>query len=123
MVEVLVALALMGVALTCFLSSLTTVSRSTIIADEHSTADSLAASQMEYTLTQSYDGTHNPPQYALLSGIPAGWSVNVTAERLDPENDGINDDDGIQKISVTVNFGGKQTVLLTSRKVTIAYAP
>ena len=95
MVEVLVALALIGVAGVCFLSSLTTVSKSTITADERSTGDSLAVSQMEYTLSQSYDDTNNPPQYALLPDIPDGWSVNVTAERLDPENDGINDDDGI----------------------------
>ena len=123
MVEVLVALALMGVAGVCFLSSLTTVSKSTIVADDHSTADSLAVSQMEYTLSQSYDDAANPPQYALLSDIPDGWSINFTAERLDPENDGINDDDGIQEISVIVNFGSKQIVAITSRKVNIAYVP
>ena len=123
MVEILVALALMGIAGVCFLSSLTTVSKSTIITDEHSTADSLAVSQMEYILSQSYDDTNNPPQYALLPDIPDGWSVNVTAERLDPENNGVGDDDGIQEISVTVNFGSKQVIPLTSRKVNIAYVP
>ena len=123
MVEVLVALALIGVAGVCFLSSLTTVSKSTIIADERSTADSLAVSQMEYTLSQSYDKTNNPGQYALLSDIPEGWSINLTAERLDPENDGKGDDDGIQEISVIVNFGSEQIVALTSRKVNIAYVP
>jgi len=123
MVEVLVALALIGVAGVGFLSSLTTVSKSTIIADEHSTADSLAVSQMEYILSQSYDDTNNPPQYALLPGIPDGWSVNITAERLDPEDDSTNDDDGIQEIRAIVNFGSKQAFTLTSRKVNIAYVP
>ena len=123
MVEVLVALALIGIAGVCFLTSLTTVSKSTIIADKHSTADSLAISQMEYTLSQSYDDTNNPPQYSLLSDIIDGWSINVTAERLDPESDSTNDDDGIQEIQVTVNFGSEQMVSLTSRKVNIAYTP
>ncbi|MFC1961871.1 hypothetical protein ACFLWN_02355 [Chloroflexota bacterium] len=123
MVEILVALSLMGIAGVCFLSTLTTVSKSTITTDEHSTADSLAVSQMEYTLSQSYDDTNNPPQYTLLQDIPDGWAINLTAERLDPENDSINDDDGIQEISVTVNYGSKQVVPLTSRKVNIAYVP
>ena len=123
MVEVLVALALIGIAGVCFLSSLTVVSKSTIAADERSTADSLAVSQMEYILSQSYDDTASPPQYALLSDVPMGWSVNVIAERPDPENDGTDDDDGIQEISLIVNYGSEQIVALTSRKVNIAYVP
>ena len=123
MVEVLVALALIGVAGVSFLAALTTVSKSTMTADKHSTAESLAVSQMEYILSQSYDDTNNPPQYALLPDIYDGWSVNVIAERLDPENDGTNDDDGIQEIGVTVNFGSKQIAELTSRKVKIDYVP
>ena len=122
MVEILVALALIGIAGVCFLTALTTVSKSTIIADKHSTADSLAVSQMEYILSQSYDDTNNPPQYALLPDIPGSWSANVTAERLDPESDGL-DDDGIQEISVIVDYSGKQITAITSRKVNITYAP
>ena len=123
MVEVLVALALIGVTVVCFLAALTTVSKSTIITDEHSTADSLAVSQMEYILGQGYDDTASPPQYVLLSDIPDGWSVNAIAERLDPENDGIDDDDGIQEIRVMVSRGDKQIVALTTRKVNTAYVP
>ena len=123
MVEVLVALVLIGVTGVSFLSALTTVSKSTIITDLHSTADSLAVSQMEYILSQSYDDTTVPLQYAPISNIPAGWSVNVAAARLDPESDGTDDDDGIQEISVTAKFGGKEIVALTSRKVNVAYVP
>ena len=123
MVEILVALALMGLAGVCFLSSLTTVSKSTITTDERSTGDSLAISQIEFILSQSYDDTNNPPQYALIPDIPDGCSINVTSERLDPENDGLNDDDGIQEISVKVYCGSEQIIELTSRKVNIAYAP
>ncbi|MFC1902134.1 prepilin-type N-terminal cleavage/methylation domain-containing protein [Chloroflexota bacterium] len=122
-VEVLVALALLGIAGVCFLASLTTVSKSTITTDEHSTGDSMAISQMEYIFSQSYDDTNNPPQYALLTEIPERLSINVISERLDPENDGVNDDDGIQEISVIVNIGSEQLVSLTSRKVIFAYEP
>ena len=123
MVEVLVALALTGLAGTCFLSSLTTVSSSTIIADERSTAESLGASQMEYILSQNYDDTNDPPEYALLTDIPYGWSVKCAAERLDPENDGVDDDDGIQEIRAVVNFKGNQIFTIISRKVNLEYVP
>ena len=123
MVEVLVALALIGLAGVCFLSSLNTVSESTITADVQGTADSLAASQMEYVLSQDYDDTANPPQYAFLSDIPENWSVSVKAERLDPENDSTDDDDGIQEIFVAVDYGIERVVTLTSRKVNMNYVP
>ena len=47
----------------------------------------------------------------------------MTAERLDPENNGVNDDDGIQEIRVIVNLGSEQIAALTSRKVNISYVP
>jgi prepilin-type N-terminal cleavage/methylation domain-containing protein len=123
MVEVLVALALIGLAGVCFLSSLNTVCESTITADVQGTADSLAASQMEYVLSQDYDDTANPPQYDFLSDIPENWSVSVKAERLDPENDSTDDDDGIQEIFVAVDYGIERVVTLTSRKVNMNYVP
>ncbi|MFC1870108.1 hypothetical protein ACFLYE_02420 [Chloroflexota bacterium] len=123
MVEVLVALTLIGAFGVCLLVALTTMSKSTITTDEHSIADSLAVSQIEYIFGQTYDDTSNPPQYSSLPDIPDGFSLTVTAERLDPENDGINDDDGIQEIRVTINIGSKEIVSLTSTKVNMAYVP
>ena len=123
MVDVLIALVLIGITGVCFLAALTTVSKSTMTTDEHGTADSLAVSQMEYILSQTYDDTGNPPQYALLTDIPEPWSVNIVTARLDPENNGTGDDDGIQEIRVTVDFGSEQIVELTSRKVNFAYVP
>lgn len=120
MVEVLIALVLIGLTGVYFLTALTTMSRSASVIDQHSTADSLAISQMEYVLSQSYDTTNDPPQYILLNGLPSGWSVNLTAQRINPQS-GL--DTGTQQIGVTVSFGGKQVVALTSRKVNIAYVP
>lgn len=81
MIEIVVALAIIGVAGVSFLTALTRVSKSTIIVDEHSIAQSLATSQMEYTISQSYDDTGNPPQYTALNDAPDGWSVTAYQPR------------------------------------------
>jgi len=123
MIEIVVALAIIGLAGVSFLAALTTVSKSTVTVEEVSVAQSLAVSQMEYTISQSYDDTGNPPQYTALNDVPDGWSVSVSATRLDPENDGTGDDDGIQKVTVLVNLHSQQAVELTSRKVNFDYVP
>jgi len=123
MIEIVVALAIIGIAGVCFLTALTTVSKSTVTVDECSIAQSLAVSQLEYAISQSYDDTGNPPQYTALNDAPDGWSVSVSATRLDPENDGTGDDDGIQEVTVLVNLHSQQVVELTSRKVSLNYVP
>ncbi len=104
LIEVIIAVALLGVIAIAFLSALGTASLAIFIADERATAESLARSQMEYVKNQSYDDTNNPPQYSLLSGIPGGYTVNVTAESLN------NPDDGIQKITIVVSHLGKEII-------------
>jgi len=47
-VEVVIALAILGVIAAGFLMALATASKAIIIADERTTAESLARSQMEY---------------------------------------------------------------------------
>ena len=103
LIEVLIAIAILGVVAVAFLTALTTASGSLIIADEHTTAESLARSQQEYVKSQDYDASNNPPQYSIdPSIIPDGYSVELDAIRLDPEGDGTGDDDGIQEITVKV---------------------
>jgi len=46
LIEVLVALAILGIAAAAFLSGLATVSRALIIADERTTAESLAKTEI-----------------------------------------------------------------------------
>jgi len=86
LIEVLVALAVLGVIGAAFLGSLATSSNVIFVVDEKATAESLARSQMEYTKKQDYDATNNPPQYEIDPDldIPAGYEINMTAERLDP---------------------------------------
>ncbi len=117
LIETMVALAIMGLVAVGFLSGLATSSRAVIIAKEQTTAQSLAKSQMEYIKEQPYDGVNNPPVYNYISDIPATYVVHYTATRLDPEGDGNADDDGIQKIVVTVERNGKTLVRLEDYKV------
>ncbi len=117
LIEVIVSLALLGVIGVALLSALSTASLSIFTADERATAESLARSQMEYVKSQDYDGTNDPPQYTLLSDIPNSYGIGVTAERMDPEGDGLGDDDGIQKITVTVSHLGEEVMELEGYKV------
>ncbi len=119
-IEVVIALAVLGIIAVGFLGGLATASKGLLIADERETANNLAEAQMEYVKNQEYDSTNNPPQYELLDDIdiPDGYSISVPmAERLDPEGDGLDDDDGIQKIAITVRHNGKEVLTLEDYKV------
>ena len=111
LIEVIIAMALLGIIAIAFLGGLATASKAIIIADERATAESLARSQMEYVKNQDYDGVNNPPQYTLLSDTPADYTIVIDAVRLDPNGDGTDNDDGIQKITVTVDHLEKPEVI------------
>ena len=120
LVEVLVALALLGIIGAAFLSGLATASKSILIADERTTAESLARSQMEYVKKQDYsttnvdwnytvtdlerisldppdwwDDTGSPGNPPLLSPNYAGYSVEASADEDDV-------DVGLQVISIVI---------------------
>ena len=116
MLEVLLSLALIGIVVAGILSALSTSSRATITNDVQTTAQNLAEGQIEYVRNQAYNG-NDPPVYQILADVPAGYTVNCTATRLDPEGDGSDDDDGLQKITVTVDFGGATATTLEAYRV------
>jgi len=128
LLEVVMAIALIGIIAAAFLGGLATASKSISIADERATAESLARSQMEYVKNQPYsdeqwsyevtDSSHtvlalgepswwdppvNPP---LLSDNYTGYSVEIKAEDFDADEDGSievpGEDEGIREITVTV---------------------
>ena len=112
-IETAVALAILGVIAVAFLNGLTTTSKSVFIADEHTTAVSLAQSQMEWVKNASY--SYNATTYSPAS-IPSGkdyinYSALITAEPLR------NPDDGIQKITVTIKRSDKGVTILEGYKV------
>lgn len=113
LVETVVALAILGIIAIIFLNGVVITSRSTFTADERATAENLARSQMEWAKNASY--SYNATGYSpapISSGADyVDYSVNITAEPLnDP-------DDGIQKITITVNRSGEQVLTLEGYKV------
>jgi len=99
-IELVIAIALIGVIVVAILSSLSYASTVLIISDRRATAESLARSQMEYVKNQNYD-SDDPQSYEqadVESITNPGYFISVSAEPLhDP-------DDGIQQITVIVTY-------------------
>jgi prepilin-type N-terminal cleavage/methylation domain-containing protein len=117
-IEVVIALGVLGMIAVGFLSGLGTASKGLLIADERETANNLAEAQIENVKNQAYDDINDPPQYSLMAGIPDSYSIDQPlAYRMDPDLDGLEDDDGIQRITVTVRHNGKEVLTLEDYKV------
>jgi len=136
LIEVIIALALLGIVGLAFLGALSTASKAVFIVDERATAESLARTEMEYVKSQPYsDVDYIPWSYDLPSGTPPAeppewwdpahtlpdgydsYSVTVSAVSLDPDNDGTSDDDGLLLITVTVkHLAGKTVIILEGYK-------
>jgi prepilin-type N-terminal cleavage/methylation domain-containing protein len=132
LVEVIIALGLLGVVGIAFLGALATASSGIAVSDKRATAESLARSEMEYVKSQDYSGA--PWSYELP--LPDGWpeeslpdwwdeeephalpegyenyTATVAASRLDPKDDGVGSDDGLQLITVTITFLEDNTVIV-----------
>ena len=106
LIEVLIALALMGTIGVAFLSGMGTVSGVTLTTDKRETAKNLAENQMEYIKNQAYAATYTSapiqPEYT-------GYNVTIDAEYLQ--------DSDIQKITVTTTFQNKVVMKLEGYKV------
>lgn len=119
LVEVMVAITLMGMVFVALTGGLYAASKAVFIADERATEESLARTEMEYVRSQLYSGApwnftvtsaersstdppeawydsdSNPP---LLDSSYDGYTISVNTEGLlNP-----NIDNEIQKITVTV---------------------
>ena len=88
LVEVLVALALLGIIAVTFLMAINVASRAILIADERTSAETLAKSQMEHIMNQPYneadedvngDGIYNEAIYTEIdtSTEPQYSSFNI----------------------------------------------
>ena len=116
-IETLIATVVIGLIAVGVLMSLSTSAKSTVVSDSQTTAEGLARAQMEYILQQPYDSDNYTPEYNLLSSVPSGYSINATATNLDPRGDGTDNNDGLQKIAVSVQLKGKVLVRLEDYKV------
>ena len=112
LLEVTIAIALLGIIAAGFLAALSTSFHTVFIADERATAESLARSQMECVKSEDYD--YNDPQYE-QTDVPSSdhpdYTISVNATPLHPT------DDGIQKITVMVKHRDKLVITLEGYKV------
>jgi prepilin-type N-terminal cleavage/methylation domain-containing protein len=106
MLEVVIAIALLGIIAVSVLGSLQTAALALISADRRATAESIARTQMEWVRYSNYDDdpAEGHPEYSLDPQIvlPPDFSVVTEAVRLNKDIDP-DDDDGIQQITVTVS--------------------
>ncbi|MGB2813674.1 MAG: type II secretion system protein [Dehalococcoidales bacterium] len=113
LLETVIALAILGAVSVSFLNGLTSASKSVFIVDEKTTAGSLAQSQMEWIKNASY--SYNATSYS-AAPIPDGkdylqYSSVVSAEPVHTP------DDGLQKITVSIQRSGKGVYFLQGYKV------
>lgn len=142
LIEVLIALAILGIVAVAFLSALTTASTALILADERTTAESLTRTQLEYVKSQNYTAVNNVTgewTYATIGGIPPGYSVwglqkpgyddypdinydykagDIIGVAWDSANcEAVNDDTGLQIVTVIIYHEGRWVLTTTAYKV------
>jgi len=135
LIEVIIAIALMGIIAAAILGALGTGYKATVIADERTTAMSLARSQMEYVKNQGYRASdYGSPQgsdksYDKIEIDPEKfpnytiWSVNRAGDPVediigvpwDPlTNEPAPTDDGLQKLRLVVKHFDKEIFTFTN---------
>ena len=129
--EVVLAMVIFGVVGVSVMGALNASSHTIVSAHEITIAESLTRSVIEYVKRSDYDASLDAghPVYdsdnmdctALLAldGDPyfGDYTVDVDVVRLDPEDDGDSDDDGIQEIRVQIAFGGRTIITTMAYKV------
>ncbi len=130
LVEVLIALLILGIIGAAFLSGLATASKALVTADERATAESLARSQMEYVKNQDYDTAPDGGEatYDKIDDIPEGytiWSINRAGDPVNGDDDDdiigvpwdsennqpVTTDDGLQRIKLVIKHHNDKVVL------------
>jgi len=118
LIEVSIAIALIGVLAVAIMGALSYASTVLIITDRQATAESLAKSQMEYIKNQEYDPADpgDVGTYDEIPGIPDGytiWSFDRTGGIVEGvigipwssgNNTAVYEDNGLQKINMIVIY-------------------
>jgi len=117
LVEVLIAIAVLGFIASAFLYGLATEGKATLTSREQATAESLARSQAEYIKNGPYYPIVAPAASVAYSvdpqlEVPDGWTLpDCTATAVH----GI--EDALQTVTITVLHGDKTVLTLTTYKV------
>jgi prepilin-type N-terminal cleavage/methylation domain-containing protein len=106
LIEVLIAVGLVGLMAAAFLMAIATASKAVLLADERTTAESLAKSQIESIKEQEYDDTG----FYFQISTPTNYEIKdpIIVEELQ---------DGLQKITVTIMHQDKDVFTLEGYKV------
>ena len=116
LLEILLAVAILGAVGTAFLTALANGSRANNILDETVQAEALARSQLEVIKSTAYntDDLCYPDCYSITVAEPFDYSLGVSTTQLDFEGS-----NALQEIKVTVNRtgSGKPIFSLTTFKV------
>lgn len=121
LIEVLIALGILGAVAVVYLASMSTSSTAVMVNQEQVTGENLAKSQMEYIKRQAYDAVNDPPVYNKTipqDMLDQGYDIvmPITAQRMNPKLDDPNNDDGLQKITITVTHNGEKVYTLEGYK-------
>jgi type II secretory pathway pseudopilin PulG len=133
---VLVALALLGIIAVAFLSGLSTALKAVKVSDMHSTAQSLATSQLEYAKSWDYNNVTSPPSphnatygkinlseypdYSIKGIDHIGTEVDdIIGVPFDPDTGNVcyPNDMGIQSVTIKVYHSDKLLFTLTDYKI------
>jgi prepilin-type N-terminal cleavage/methylation domain-containing protein len=105
LIEVLVALGLLGIIAVAFLTGIATSSKAILIANERTIAESLARSQMEYVKELDYATSYDP---APIPAEHVGFSATIDVVELAA---------GLQEITVTIDYYGEVVITSEDYKV------
>jgi len=108
LIEVMIAVALLGIIGVGILGALGTASKALFVTDERETARNLAQSQMEDVKKSGYASTYNS---AAIPGEYTGYSATITTDNT------ASMASNIQKITVTISHQGKVVTRLEDYKV------
>jgi prepilin-type N-terminal cleavage/methylation domain-containing protein len=108
LVEILVAVAILGITAVTFFSGFTTSSDIVFSVDERETGKNIAESQLEYVKSQTYAASYVPD---IIPDEYAGYSANITVSSI------ASRDGNIQKVTVIIKHQDKEVSRLEGYKV------
>lgn len=115
LIETLIALAILAAVAVVFLVGMTTSTRGVTVTQEQVSGESLAKSQMESIKQQAY---RVDQLYTKLDQdqIPIGYDIGIMVQPMNPRGDTTHNDDGLQRITITITHGGKTVFTLEGYK-------
>ena len=103
LIEVVIAIGLLGIVAVALANGLSGSSKALITADERTTAESLARTQMESIVLQPFSTSGN---YTVVS-MPAGYQAAIGVA---PVLDNGNPRENIQRVMIVISHNGKDII-------------